>query len=157
MSKQDKGKYFERKIAKEIAKIFGLEYNKDIIRTPNSGGLKYAKGDIQFLTEQTELPYHFECKFGYEISLVDIQKDNSKIKNFIKQTLNDCSKHKIPLLIISKPYFNIYVIVIRKYVNFNKIDKLLKLSFVMLTMKYLVFDFKDFKQIHDWGILKWQE
>lgn len=148
----DKGKYFERAVAKEIATQFGFKYNQNIIRTPNSGGLKYAKGDIQVLNAY--FPFHVECKFGYDFDLNDLIKENAKINNFIKQADED-NIDKIPIVIVSKPYYNRYVVVKKEYLNHDNMKILSKLNKPFLfTNNYFCFLLEDLALFYNENIFK---
>jgi len=153
MSKtSDKGKYFERVVAKELAKQFNLEYNNNIIRTPNSGGLKYAKGDIQVLNEY--FPFHVECKFGYSFSLNDLINENAKVRKFVEQAVED-NTNKIPIVIVSKPYYNRYVIIKKEYLNHDNMKALLALDKpFLLTKDYLCFLLEDLALFYKHNLFK---
>jgi len=62
INSQQKGKRFEREIAKEINRRF----NTSVRRTPCSGGLS-IKGDIIDLQGSLK-DYHFECKYQKKLN-----------------------------------------------------------------------------------------
>lgn len=143
-------KYFERRIAKKIADLWGLKYNENILRTPGSGSMSNFKGDIIVIGEN--FPLHIECKFGYEFSLEDIIKNKASIKSFVKQAEDDSPEGKVPVVILSRPYYGIYVIIDNKHVLLTKfwvngIAKILK--FYMITENYLVINVDDLKTVFD--------
>lgn len=144
-------KYFERRIAKKIADMWGLTYNETVLRTPGSGSMSNFKGDIIVIGEH--FPLHIECKFGYEFNLEDIIKEKATIKSFIKQAEEDCPKNKIPVVILSRPYYGIYVIIDLKHVNTNFPLDTIFLTFVMRTNNYLVIQLEDLKKAHEGGLL----
>lgn len=144
-------KYFERKIAKNIAGQWGLTYNENIIRTPGSGSMANFKGDIIVIGEQ--FPLHLECKFGYDFSLEDIVKNKAIIKSFIKQAKEDAPSGKIPVVLVSKPYYGVYAIISTVNVNKTVLKPCKELSFFMITDKYLVVLVEELKIVYDRGLL----
>jgi Holliday junction resolvase len=143
-------KYFERRIAKKIADLWGLKYNENILRTPGSGSMSNFKGDIIVIGEN--FPLHIECKFGYEFSLEDIIKNKASIKSFVKQAEDDSPEGKVPVVILSRPYYGVYVIIDRKHILLTKFwtnDLATKLTFYMITENYLVISVEDLKTVFD--------
>jgi len=91
---QEKGKRFERRIAKTLSQMFG----QDIRRTPNSGGLS-LKGDIMTVQEGPLKRFHYELK----------HHETVKIWDFIKQSQADADPGKIPLVIFTRNQADDYV------------------------------------------------
>jgi Holliday junction resolvase len=148
---RNSGKYFERTVAKEIGKQFGWEYNTDIIRTPNSGGMVYEKADIVVIGK--DFPYHIECKYGYDISLANIEKNSKLVAKFYKQAEGGCTFDRTPIVVVSKPYYNRYFFVKKKYVLPDRIVlDFFNSTFCMVTAEYIVFHLDDFKFWHDKGV-----
>ena len=118
MSKQkEKGKYFERQIAKKIQTILCLKEN-ECIRSPNSGNGEYEFGDIYFSNPHA-YPFCIECKFGYDWDIRTIfPKLNKQLSNFLEQAEQAKDKMvsklhiqcKLCCVILSKPYYPTYVI-----------------------------------------------
>ena len=94
MNANKKGKRFELQVAKYLSK----EFNSEIRRTPNSGGLS-IKGDIMapqgILSE-----FNWECK----------NQEKLNIWKALEQSANDCiGSHKQPLVVFTKNYEKDYV------------------------------------------------
>lgn len=142
-------KYFERQIAKKIATQWGFKYNENVLRTPGSGSMSNFKGDIIVIGE--DFPLHIECKFGYDFTLEDIIKNKASIQSFIKQANTDAPATKIPVVILSKPYYGVYVIIDLNYVVIKNLLKT-KLSVLLLTDNYLIIKFDDLKKAYDVGM-----
>jgi len=103
-----KGKYFERLVAKELAKQLDKPYKSVVVRTPNSGGLQW-KGDIQFLDG---FPLYVECKFGYNLNLDSIMRGDQKIRYWWTKAKKEAkTENKTPVLIFSQPRFERYVLI----------------------------------------------
>ena len=89
-----KGKRFELKIAKDLAKKF----NSNIRRTPNSGGLS-IKGDIM-ATNGILSEYNWECK----------NQEKLNIWKALEQSKNDTTGSlKTPLVVFTKNHELDYV------------------------------------------------
>lgn len=86
MNSINKGKRFEREIAKQISKAFGI----DCKRTPCSGGMSF-KGDIISLSGMAAR-FHWECKNQEKLN---IWKAND-------QARRDCQTPKIPVVVYTK-------------------------------------------------------
>lgn len=108
-----KGSSFERK----IAKLFGekLFNNPNALkRTPLSGGGAW-KGDIQLNPESELSPKEFiyciECKNNEQWNLYSLFQPNTKpiVFTWWEQTIKACPKGKIPLLVMSKNFYPIFV------------------------------------------------
>lgn len=90
-----KGKRYERKVAKLLNEKFGT----NVRRTPQSGGMS-IKGDIIDTDENSILSeFHFECK----------HQERTNIWNFFAQSRNDCPRHKTPLVVFTKNHEFDYV------------------------------------------------
>jgi hypothetical protein len=90
INQRDKGKRYERAIAKKLNKFL----DANVKRTPNSGGLS-LKGDILTLdTKSPAFPYHWELK----------NQKSVHIPKWWKQTIDDCPVSKIPLLVYRMNY-----------------------------------------------------
>jgi Holliday junction resolvase len=94
MNANQKGKRFELKIAKDLAKKF----DSNIRRTPNSGGLS-IKGDIMTTTGILS-EYSWECK----------NQEKLNIWKALEQSQGDArGTLKIPLVVFTKNFENDYV------------------------------------------------
>ena len=94
MNSQKKGKRFELQVAKYLSK----EFNSEIRRTPNSGGLS-IKGDIM-ATQGILSEFNWECK----------NQEKLNIWKALEQSANDCiGSHKQPLVVFTKNYEKDYV------------------------------------------------
>lgn len=87
-----KGASYERTIAKVFKKILGI----DLVRTPQSGGFAKKstkadefRGDITSLDDSIDFKLHIECK----------NHKTWKLKDWFKQSKEDCPKDKIPCVI----------------------------------------------------------
>ena len=89
-----KGKRFELSISKYLSK----EFNTEIRRTPNSGGLS-IKGDI-IATQGILSEYNWECK----------NQEKLNIWKALEQSRNDCiGSHKEPLVVFTKNFEKDYL------------------------------------------------
>jgi len=94
MNSNKKGKRFELQVAKYLSK----EFNSEIRRTPNSGGLS-IKGDIM-ATQGILSEFNWECK----------NQEKLNIWKALEQSANDCiGSHKQPLVVFTKNYEKDYV------------------------------------------------
>ena len=94
MDANKKGKRFELQVAKYLSK----EFNSEIRRTPNSGGLS-LKGDIM-ATQGILSEFNWECK----------NQEKLNIWKALEQSANDCiGSHKQPLVVFTKNYEKDYV------------------------------------------------
>ena len=94
MNANKKGKRFELQVAKYLSK----EFNSEIRRTPNSGGLS-IKGDIM-ATQGILSEFNWECK----------NQEKLNIWKALEQSANDCiGSHKQPLVVFTKNYEKDYV------------------------------------------------
>ena len=94
MNSQIKGKRFEL----QVAKYLNREFNYEIRRTPNSGGLS-IKGDIM-ATQGILSEFNWECK----------NQEKLNIWKALEQSANDCiGSHKQPLVVFTKNYEKDYV------------------------------------------------
>ena len=95
MNANKKGKRFELQVAKYLSK----EFNSEIRRTPNSGGLS-IKGDIM-ATQGILSEFNWECCKNQE---------KLNIWKALEQSANDCiGSHKQPLVVFTKNYEKDYV------------------------------------------------
>ena len=89
MNANKKGKRFELQVAKYLSK----EFNSEIRRTPNSGGLS-IKGDIM-ATQGILSEFNQECK----------NQEKLNIWKALEQSANDCiGSHKQPLVVFTKNF-----------------------------------------------------
>ena len=94
MNLNEKGKRFEREIARRLSSMF----DTDIRRTPNSGGLS-LKGDIMTIQEGPLKSLHFELKFHESLN----------IWKALSQAESDCRPGKIPVVIFKRSRSSVYV------------------------------------------------
>ncbi len=141
----EKGKRFEREVAKEICRQFGWEYKVDMARTPNSGGLQ-LKGDIVVYNINLQFPLHIECKFGYNFTATDIVKESSNLQKFMQQAVNDCPPGKIPVLVASSSRQPRYIIFRSKDI-FVDLFIGLNLSFTIITDNYIATSLEHLEKI----------
>ena len=94
MNANKKGKRFELQVAKYLSK----EFDSEIRRTPNSGGLS-IKGDIM-ATQGILSEFNWECK----------NQEKLNIWKALEQSANDCiGSHKQPLVVFTKNFEKDYV------------------------------------------------
>ena len=94
MNANQKGKRFELKIAKDLAKKF----DSNIRRTPNSGGLS-IKGDI-LTTSGILSEFSWECK----------NQEKLNIWKALHQSINDAiGTRKTPVVVFTKNYEDDFV------------------------------------------------
>lgn len=108
-----KGSSFERNIAKILSAWSGIELR----RTPLSGG--WAKGnpevagDLVSVDPEQSFRYHVECKnseaWSWEQILNSKKISGPIFKSWWKQAYDECPKGKIPVLVFSKAYHDIYI------------------------------------------------
>ena len=106
LAKSKKGKSAKVKGAsyeRTIAKIFKKYLNIDLVRTPQSGGFAKKstkadefRGDITSLDENIQFNLHIECK----------NHKTWKLKEWFKQSKEDCPKGKIPCVIFHQAQEN---------------------------------------------------
>lgn len=107
-----KGSTYELKIAKSLSAWWGHEFN----RTPASGGLRWGAennvaGDI--VTPPTAMfPFVVECKKREGWTLENLFLNNTEIKEWWHQVVDDCERvGKTPILIFSRNRANDYIAV----------------------------------------------
>ena len=89
LNSQKKGKRFELQVAKYLSR----EFETEIRRTPNSGGLS-LKGDIM-ATQGILSEFNWECK----------NQEKLNIWKALEQSANDCiGSHKQPLVVCTKNF-----------------------------------------------------
>jgi Holliday junction resolvase len=95
MNSQKKGKRFELQVAKYLSR----EFETEIRRTPNSGGLS-LKGDIM-ATQGILSEFNWECK----------NQEKLNIWKALEQSANDCigSHNKKPLVVFTKNFEKDYI------------------------------------------------
>lgn len=93
MNSQQKGKRFERELAKELEKVFSVKCK----RTPQSGGWE-MKGDIISVQGVPSL-YHWECKC----------QESLNIWNALAQAERDCQVGKTPVVVFKRNFSQTYV------------------------------------------------
>ena len=112
-----KGKRFERDVAKQLNKAF----NTNVRRTPMSGGMS-IKGDIIDINPDSILSeFHFECK----------NQEKLNIWKALAQSRSDCPRRKIPLVVFTKNHerdfvtieFNDFINLLLELEEFRNKDK----------------------------------
>ena len=94
-SSQQKGKRFEREIAKQINKKF----ETNVRRTPLSGGLNF-KGDIICIDDNSIISeFSWECK----------NQEKLNIWKALEQSRNDAPQRKMPVVVFTKNHERDYV------------------------------------------------
>ncbi len=94
LNSNQKGKRFERDVAKKLNKVF----KTNVRRTPMSGGMS-IKGDIIDINPDSILfDYHWECK----------NQEKLNIWKALKQARNDKPMGKTPVLVLTKNFENDY-------------------------------------------------
>lgn len=95
MNANQKGKRFER----EVAKLLNKKFNTNVRRTPMSGGMS-IKGDIIDINPDSVLyDYHFECK----------NQEKLNIWKALEQSRSDRPIGKTPLVVFTKNFQSNYV------------------------------------------------
>ena len=95
MNANQKGKRFER----EVAKLLNKKFNTNVRRTPMSGGMS-IKGDIIDINPDSVLyDYHFECK----------NQEKLNIWKALEQARSDRPMGKTPLVVFTKNFQSNYV------------------------------------------------
>jgi Holliday junction resolvase len=95
MNANQKGKRFER----EVAKLLNKKFNTNVRRTPMSGGMS-IKGDIIDINPDSVLyDYHFECK----------NQEKLNIWKALEQARSDRPMGKTPLVVFTKNFESNYV------------------------------------------------
>ena len=91
MNANQKGKRFERDVAKQLNKKF----NTNVRRTPMSGGMDNFKGDIIDINPDSILfDYHWECK----------NQEKLNIWKALEQARNDKPMGKTPVVVFRKNF-----------------------------------------------------
>jgi len=94
-SSQQKGKRFEREIAKQINKKF----ETNVRRTPLSGGLSF-KGDIISIDDNSIISeFSWECK----------NQEKLNIWKALEQSRNDAPQRTMPVVVFTKNHERDYV------------------------------------------------
>ena len=95
MNANQKGKRFER----EVAKLLNKKFDTNVRRTPMSGGMS-IKGDIIDINPDSVLyDYHFECK----------NQEKLNIWKALEQARSDRPMGKTPLVVFTKNFQSNYV------------------------------------------------
>ena len=95
MNANQKGKRFER----EVAKLLNKKFNTNVRRTPMSGGMS-IKGDIIDINPDSVLyDYHFECK----------NQEKLNIWKALEQARSDRPIGKTPLVVFTKNFQSNYI------------------------------------------------
>ena len=95
MNANQKGKRFER----EVAKLLNKKFETNVRRTPMSGGMS-IKGDIIDINPDSVLyDYHFECK----------NQEKLNIWKALEQARSDRPMGKTPLVVFTKNFQSNYV------------------------------------------------
>lgn len=114
MNCQQKGKNFERKVAKILTEKLCMEFN----RTPQSGGLRWASDNNVYgdIVTPDNFPFIIECKNRENWSFDQFMKGECKeFDSWVEQVIEDCNRHnknneeKLPLIIFTKNRMPIYV------------------------------------------------
>lgn len=114
MNCQQKGKNFERKVAKILTEKLGMEFN----RTPQSGGMRWASDNNVYgdIVTPDDFPFIIECKNRENWNFDQLMKGECKeFDSWVKQVEEDCSrynknnKEKLPLIIFTKNRMPIYI------------------------------------------------
>jgi hypothetical protein len=106
-----KGANFERKVAKILSEWSGMQLR----RTPLSGGWARANpevsGDVVCVEPGKIFPLHIECKNSEAWSWEQVWHGKGPVLNaWWDQTVDTCPKGKIPILVFSKAYHDVYVV-----------------------------------------------
>jgi Holliday junction resolvase len=134
---QNKGKNFERLIAKKLTETLGIEFK----RTPQSGASPLGQdwqllGDI--VTKDSNWEYCIELKKQEGWEFKDFFNKKSKIYKWWEQAEEQATKiSKIPVLIFSKNYDDIYVMM--KIKDFENI----KNFFIMINNEFVILKLND--------------
>jgi len=95
-SSQQKGKRFEREVAKQINKKFE---NANCRRTPLSGGMDF-KGDICSINDNSIVSeFSFECK----------NQEKLNIWKALEQSRNDAPQRTMPVVVFTKNHEKDYI------------------------------------------------
>jgi len=94
-SSQQKGKRFEREVAKQINKKF----ETNVRRTPLSGGMAF-KGDIICIDDNSIISeFSFECK----------NQEKLNIWKALEQSRNDAPQRTMPVVVFTKNHEKDYI------------------------------------------------
>lgn len=138
-----KGDRFERKIAKMLGEAFDVSLR----RTPISGGWAEdypdAAGDIVCTDPSKDWPFCIECKNEENWRLESLFTDKHRwFDDWWKQTLEECPKDKVPVLIFTRNWCPTFVAVLfSTALEYSLLDgmTLLEISNVAVT----VYEFND--------------
>jgi hypothetical protein len=126
---RNKGKAFERRIAKDILKAFPNFRPKDCYRTPMSGGHPFAdSGDLCVSPALQKLfPFVCECKHYRSFSLRDLLPPTKQFSSWIWQARGAAVKMDRPwLLIVRGNNTPIYAIVGMEHMRARALAKVLQ-------------------------------
>ena len=106
-SSQQKGKRFEREIAKQINKKF----ETNVRRTPLSGGMDF-KGDIICIDDNSIISeFSFECK----------NQEKLNIWKALEQSRNDAPQRTMPVVVFTKNHETEYAaLLLEDFLNIIK-------------------------------------
>ena len=111
-----KGKWFESTVASMIAEAFSLTKN-ECHRATVSGITSWEYGDIYI----RDMPLIVECKYHSTLDMRHLLQINNMVKKWWDQLQAAVEKYKkdfnvepLPLLVVSKPYWPIFVITLKK-------------------------------------------
>ena len=147
INSKQKGKEFERKVAKMLTEWSGQEFN----RTPQSGALhwnndKRVVSDIVSPQTLTDWPFSIECKkVEYPWEFSTIIEGTSLFWEHWQQCWDDSQREQLrPLLVFCKNYRDTFAVI--TYQDFEKINVTFE-SFIRVTRQdfdLVILKFKDF-------------
>lgn len=106
--RRSKGTTFELDLTKKICAKLGLEYGKDLVRTPYSGMMEgWGKGDICAVGEFKNVwRYFIECKADESVDLFTLvtQCEKSPVIRWYQKAVEQAKDYEIPIVIFKKNY-----------------------------------------------------
>ncbi len=145
-----KGNSFERRIAKKFGELF---YNdpKALVRAPRSGGGEW-KGDIIANPNLVEsFPLCIECKNQEIWTFTQLFKEgeNKPILKYWKQTIKECPKNKIPILIFTKNFCPDFIGMSTEVPIFYGI------SHILISNNIIIYQLEELLEKYGDAFLKW--
>jgi hypothetical protein len=108
----NKGKEYERLIAKKLSKWAGFE----LIRTPMSGAWQGTAGDIKPKHDTVDFPFTIECKKDENWRFEQIMVGNGPFYKWLEQAEREAvedsqmtGQSKIPVVIFSRNYVDDFI------------------------------------------------